>query len=66
MGQLSIHVIDVEGLRGERKKWIHYFESVTCIIFVSAMSEYEQVPVNIFIRLLEALANYYVYKGPAQ
>ncbi|VDB95884.1 unnamed protein product [Peniophora sp. CBMAI 1063] len=43
MGQLSIHMFDVGGQRSERKKWIHSFESVTSIIFCTALSEYDQV-----------------------
>ena len=34
---------DVGGQRNERKKWIHCFEEVTAVIFVAALSEYDQV-----------------------
>ena len=34
---------DVGGQRNERKKWIHCFENVTAVIFVAALSEYDQV-----------------------
>lgn len=37
-----IHMFDVGGQRSERKKWIHCFESVTSIIFCTALSEYDQ------------------------
>ncbi|KDQ56210.1 hypothetical protein JAAARDRAFT_132809 [Jaapia argillacea MUCL 33604] len=43
LGQLQIHMFDVGGQRSERKKWIHCFESVTSIIFCTALSEYDQV-----------------------
>ncbi|KAJ7713439.1 heterotrimeric G-protein alpha subunit, GPA3-like protein [Mycena metata] len=43
LGGLSIHMFDVGGQRSERKKWIHCFESVTSIIFCTALSEYNQV-----------------------
>ncbi|KAJ7804952.1 G-protein alpha subunit [Mycena olivaceomarginata] len=43
MDKLSIHMFDVGGQRSERKKWIHCFESVTSIIFCTALSEYDQV-----------------------
>ncbi|KDQ56215.1 hypothetical protein JAAARDRAFT_305437 [Jaapia argillacea MUCL 33604] len=43
MDELSIHMFDVGGQRSERKKWIHCFESVTSIIFCTALSEYDQV-----------------------
>jgi GTPase SAR1 family protein len=33
---------DVGGQRNERKKWIHCFENVTAVIFVAAISEYDQ------------------------
>jgi len=36
-------MFDVGGQRNERKKWIHCFEDVTCVIFVAAISEYDQV-----------------------
>ena len=42
-GQLSIQMFDVGGQGSERKKWIHCFESVTSIIFCTALSEYDQV-----------------------
>ncbi|ESK81537.1 heterotrimeric g-protein alpha gpa3-like protein, partial [Moniliophthora roreri MCA 2997] len=43
MGQLPIRMFDVGGLRSERTQWIHCFESVTSIIFCTALSEYDQV-----------------------
>jgi GTPase SAR1 family protein len=33
---------DVGGQKNERKKWIHCFEAVTAVIFVAAISEYDQ------------------------
>jgi GTPase SAR1 family protein len=39
---LKISVMDTGGQRNERKKWIHAFDNVSCLIFVSAMSEYDQ------------------------
>jgi len=36
-------MFDVGGQRNERKKWIHCFENVTAVIFVDAISEYDQV-----------------------
>jgi GTPase SAR1 family protein len=35
-------IIDVGGQRNERKKWIHCFDKVTAVIFVAAISEYDQ------------------------
>jgi GTPase SAR1 family protein len=40
---LNFTMVDVGGQRNERKKWIHCFEDVTAIIFVAALSEYDQV-----------------------
>lgn len=39
---VSVKFIDVGGQRNERKKWIHCFEGVTAVIFVSSLSEYDQ------------------------
>ena len=30
------------GQRSERRKWIHCFENVTSIMFLAALSEYDQ------------------------
>lgn len=40
---LTYRMFDVGGQRSERKKWIHCFENVTAIIFLIAISEYDQV-----------------------
>jgi len=36
-------MFDVGGQRNERKKWIHCFDEVNAVIFVAAISEYDQV-----------------------
>uniref|UniRef100_A0A3Q2DJR2 Guanine nucleotide-binding protein subunit alpha n=1 Tax=Cyprinodon variegatus TaxID=28743 RepID=A0A3Q2DJR2_CYPVA len=36
-------MVDVGGQRSERRKWIHCFEKVTSIMFLAALSEYDQV-----------------------
>ncbi|KAI8077191.1 heterotrimeric G protein alpha subunit B [Thamnidium elegans] len=43
VGELLYRMVDVGGQRSERKKWIHCFEDVTAIIFMVAISEYDQV-----------------------
>jgi len=43
MKQNKFHVFDVGGQKSERKKWIHCFEMVTAVIFVAAMSCYDEV-----------------------
>jgi len=35
-------IVDVGGQRNERKKWIHCFEGVAAVIFVTSLSEYDQ------------------------
>lgn len=36
-------MVDVGGQKSERRKWIHCFENVTSIIYLVALSEYDQV-----------------------
>ncbi|OMJ27845.1 Guanine nucleotide-binding protein subunit alpha [Smittium culicis] len=43
VGELTYRMLDVGGQRSERKKWIHCFENVTAILFLVAISEYDQV-----------------------
>ncbi|KAJ6250254.1 guanine nucleotide-binding protein g(o) subunit alpha [Anaeramoeba flamelloides] len=38
----KVLIIDVGGQRNERKKWIHCFENISVVIFVAAISEYDQ------------------------
>ncbi|XP_021237188.1 guanine nucleotide-binding protein subunit alpha-14-like [Numida meleagris] len=40
---IIFRMVDVGGQRLERRKWIHCFEGVTSIIFLVALSEYDQV-----------------------
>ncbi|KAM8872913.1 guanine nucleotide-binding protein subunit alpha-14-like [Synchiropus picturatus] len=40
---VTFRIVDVGGQRAERRKWIHCFENVTAIIFLAAISEYDQV-----------------------
>ncbi|CEP18607.1 hypothetical protein [Parasitella parasitica] len=42
LGPLIYRMFDVGGQRSERKKWIHCFENVTAILFVVAISGYDQ------------------------
>lgn len=39
---IKFNFIDVGGQRNERKKWIHCFDGVDAILFVAAISEYDQ------------------------
>lgn len=38
----KFRIVDVGGQRSERRKWIHSFENVTSLIFLVAVSEYDQ------------------------
>ena len=39
-------MIDVGGQRSERRKWIHCFDNVASLIFLVAISEYDQTLVE--------------------
>ena len=43
IGEKKYTMFDVGGQRNERRKWIHCFDHVTAVIFVTAISEYDQV-----------------------
>ncbi|KAJ0057289.1 hypothetical protein NL108_002224 [Boleophthalmus pectinirostris] len=40
--KVTFRMVDVGGQRSERRKWIHCFENVTSVIFLTALSEYDQ------------------------
>ncbi|KAF9342732.1 hypothetical protein BGX26_006965, partial [Mortierella sp. AD094] len=42
IGSLTYRMFDVGGQRSERKKWIHCFEGVTAVLFLVAISGYDQ------------------------
>ena len=62
LGQMNFRMMDVGGQRSERKKWIHCFEGVQCLLFMVALSGYDQclvedqnaVGVPFSVTLLEA------------
>eukprot|EP00118_Oscarella_pearsei_P002866 m.11979 g.11979 ORF g.11979 m.11979 type:complete len:356 (+) comp23732_c0_seq1:108-1175(+) len=43
LDNVVFRMVDVGGQRSERRKWIHCFENVTSIMFLCALSEYDQV-----------------------
>jgi len=43
---IVFRMVDVGGQKSERRKWIHCFENVTSIMFLVALSEYDQVLVE--------------------
>ncbi|KLU90042.1 guanine nucleotide-binding protein alpha-2 subunit [Magnaporthiopsis poae ATCC 64411] len=65
LGQLTYRMFDVGGQRSERKKWIHCFENVNCLLFLVAISGYDQCLVedkdgnqmNEALMLWESIAN---------
>ncbi|VDK28238.1 unnamed protein product, partial [Gongylonema pulchrum] len=50
-------IFDVGGQRSERKKWIHCFEDVNAVIYIVAISEYDEVLFedNTTNRILESM-----------
>lgn len=42
LGNLTYRIFDVGGQRSERKKWIHCFEDVKALLFLVAISGYDQ------------------------
>ncbi|KAG0232902.1 hypothetical protein BGW42_007811 [Actinomortierella wolfii] len=42
IGNLTYRMFDVGGQRSERKKWMHCFEGVTAVLFIVAISGYDQ------------------------
>lgn len=54
---LNFRLLDVGGQRSERKKWVRCFENVTAVLYVVAISEYDQLCYedNETNRVLEAL-----------
>jgi len=43
INNVNFKLLDVGGQRNERRKWFHSFEGVTSIIFVTAISEFDQL-----------------------
>lgn len=58
VGKLTYRMFDVGGQRNERKKWIHSFEGVTSILFLVAVSEYDQVLIED-----ETMVRFFVFVG---
>ena len=39
--EIDYHIFDVGGPRRERKKWVHAFGAVNCLIFVAALGAFD-------------------------
>ena len=54
---INFVMYDVGGQRNERKKWIHCFDDENAVIFVVALSEYDQMLFedNTVNRMVEAI-----------
>lgn len=46
INKVVFRMVDVGGQRSERRKWIHCFEHVTSVMFLVALSEYDQTLVE--------------------
>ncbi|CAD6580745.1 MAG: guanine nucleotide-binding protein subunit alpha [Tremellales sp. Tagirdzhanova-0007] len=42
IGELTYKLFDVGGQRSERRKWLNIFDSVTALVFLIAVNEYDQ------------------------
>lgn len=42
VNDIKFSALDVGGARNERRKWLHAFENITAIVYVSAINEYDQ------------------------
>lgn len=40
---IKFQIVDVGGQKNERKKWMHCFDDVKCILFLVSLAEYNQV-----------------------
>jgi GTPase SAR1 family protein len=66
----KFNMFDVGGQRNERKKWIHFFEGVHILLFVTAISEFDQVlyedgrtsRVQESIKVFESVANNHCFQ----
>ncbi|PVH89202.1 G protein alpha subunit [Cadophora sp. DSE1049] len=73
LGSLQYRMFDVGGQRSERKKWIHCFENVNALMFLVAISGYDQClaedkdgnQMQEALMLWESIANSHWFKNSA-
>jgi guanine nucleotide-binding protein subunit alpha len=73
LGSLQYRMFDVGGQRSERKKWIHCFENVNALLFLVAISGYDQClaedkdgnQMQEALMLWESIANSHWFKNSA-
>ena len=61
LGSLTYRMFDVGGQRSERKKWMHCFEAVTAVLFLVAISGFDQC----LVEDKDAVRFFYFYFSPA-
>jgi len=43
LDRVLLRVVDVGGQRKERRKWVHFFEGITAVVFCAALTDYDEV-----------------------
>ncbi|KAF2070469.1 hypothetical protein CYY_008210 [Polysphondylium violaceum] len=43
INELPFKLIDVGGQKNQRRKWIHCFQNITCVLFVTSINDYDTV-----------------------
>ena len=41
---IQLRIVDVGGQKTERRKWVHCFDDVKSVIFLTALSEFDRLP----------------------
>lgn len=39
-------IVDISGLWTERRKWMHYFDDIPVLMFIVALSDYDQIDID--------------------
>ncbi|RPA84989.1 guanine nucleotide binding protein, alpha subunit [Ascobolus immersus RN42] len=46
INNLTYRILDVGGIKGDRRKWLHCFENVNAILFICSLSGYDEFLIN--------------------